>query len=58
MRDATVSDAGMRIVRLLVGKEPQTVVDLMRATGVTRTAVGYQLIELVNGVSFRRYRGG
>jgi DeoR family transcriptional regulator, suf operon transcriptional repressor len=37
----------MRIVKLLVGNPPQTVVDLIRATGVTRTAVTEQLNELV-----------
>lgn len=42
-----VSSAGMRIIRLLVGNPPQTVADLIRATGVTRTAVTEQLNELV-----------
>ncbi|MHB8902945.1 MAG: helix-turn-helix transcriptional regulator [Thermoguttaceae bacterium] len=42
----TVSAAGMRIVRMLVGKPPQTVADLIKATGVTRTAVTEQLNEL------------
>ena len=37
----------MRIVRLLVGKPPQTVADLIELTGVTRTAVTEQLNELV-----------
>ncbi len=49
MHDATVSTAGMRIVNLLVGKEAQTVADLIRATGVTRTAVTEQLNEWVAG---------
>ncbi len=44
---ASVSAAGMRIVRLLVGMPPQTVADLIEATGVTRTAVAEQLNELV-----------
>ena len=44
---ASVSAAGMRIVRLLVGTPPQTVADLIKATGVTRTAVTEQLNELV-----------
>ncbi len=48
MPSATVSTAGMRIVKLLVGREPRTVDDLMRATRVTRTSVGVQLNELVN----------
>ncbi len=42
-----VSEAGMRIVRLLVGKRPQSVAELIRATGVTRTAVTEQLNELL-----------
>ncbi len=37
----------MRVVRLLVGTPPQTVADLIKATGVTRTAVTEQLNELV-----------
>ncbi len=44
---STVSAAGMRIVRLLVGLPPQTVSDLIKTTGVTRTAVTEQLNELV-----------
>jgi predicted ArsR family transcriptional regulator len=47
MPDATISAAGMRIIKLLVGNPPQTVVDLIRTTGVTRTAVTEQLNELV-----------
>lgn len=47
MRDPTVSAAGMRIVKLLVGTPPQTVTSLMEAAGVTRTAVTEQLNELV-----------
>lgn len=49
MADATVSAAGMRVIRLLVGNPPQTVSDLIRITGVTRTAVTEQLNELVAG---------
>jgi predicted ArsR family transcriptional regulator len=37
----------MRIVRLLVGSPPQTVSDLIKTSGVTRTAVTEQLNELV-----------
>jgi len=37
----------MRIVRLLVGNPPQTVSDLIKTSGVTRTAVTEQLNELV-----------
>lgn len=47
MIDPTVSAAGMRIVKLLVGNPPQSVEDLINATGVTRTAVTEQLNELV-----------
>ncbi len=47
MTDPTVSAAGMRVVKLLVGHLPQTVADLIGATGVTRTAVTEQLNELV-----------
>ena len=42
-----VSPAAMRIVRLLVGSPPQTVSDLIKTSGVTRTAVTEQLNELV-----------
>jgi predicted ArsR family transcriptional regulator len=45
--EATVSAAGMRVVKLLVGNPPQTVAEMIRATGVTRTAVTEQLNELV-----------
>lgn len=47
MADTIITSAGMRIVRLLVGKPPQTVDELMEGTGVTRTAVAQQLSELV-----------
>lgn len=47
MPDALISPAGMRIIRLLVGKPPQTISELIRAIGVTRTAVSEQLNELV-----------
>jgi predicted ArsR family transcriptional regulator len=47
MPDAMVSAAGLRVVKLLVGTPPQTVSDLIEATGVTRTAVTEQLNELV-----------
>ena len=49
MREALVSSAGMRIMRLLIGTRPQTMAELIRATGVTRTAVSEQLNELVAG---------
>lgn len=47
MADATINAAGMRIVKLLVGNPPQTVAELITASGVTRTAVTTQLNELV-----------
>ncbi len=46
MPDPTVSAAAMRLVRLLVGNLPQSVEDLVEATGVTRTAVAERLNEL------------
>jgi len=45
--EVAVTEAGMRIMRLLVGKRPQSVAELMKATGVTRTAVTEQLTELL-----------
>jgi predicted ArsR family transcriptional regulator len=48
MPDATISAAGMRVIKLLVGNPPQTIADLVRSTGVTRTAVTGQLTELEN----------
>ena len=47
MPDATISAAGLRVMKLLVGNPPQTISDLIRAAGVTRTAVTEQLNELV-----------
>lgn len=47
MKDITVSPAGLRIVKLLVGQPPKTVANLIRSTGVTRTAVTEQLNDLV-----------
>jgi predicted ArsR family transcriptional regulator len=47
--EAPVSPAGMRVVRLLVGRRPQSVAELMEAAGVTRTAVTEQLHELLAG---------
>jgi DeoR family transcriptional regulator, suf operon transcriptional repressor len=47
MPGATITGAGLRIMKLLVGNPPQTVSGLIRATGVTRTAVTEQLNELV-----------
>jgi predicted ArsR family transcriptional regulator len=42
-----VSGAGLRIIRLLVGKPPQTITELVQALNVTRTAVTEQVNELV-----------
>jgi DeoR family transcriptional regulator, suf operon transcriptional repressor len=47
MSDATISAAGLRVIKLLVGNPPQTVSDLIKAVGVTRTAVTEQLNEMV-----------
>lgn len=47
MVDPTVSPAGMRVLKLLVGRPPQAVADLIDPVGVTRTAVAEQLNELV-----------
>ena len=54
MRDATISAAGLRVMKLLVGNPPQTVAELLRGTGVTRTAVSEQLDELVAAGLVRR----
>lgn len=48
MPEPTISSAGLRIIKILVGNAPKTVTDLIRATGVTRTAVTEQLNELVS----------
>jgi len=47
MPHPTISAAGMRVVKLLIGNPPQTVTDLIRAAQVTRTAVTEQLNELM-----------
>ena len=47
MAEVTISAAGMRIVKLLVGNTSRTVADLIKETGVTRTAVTEQLNELM-----------
>jgi len=47
MHRVSISTAGLRIMKLLVGNEPQTIADLTGAAGVTRTAVTEQLSELV-----------
>lgn len=47
MADATVSAAGMRIVRLLVGNPPESINDLAEKLNVTRTAITDPLNELL-----------
>jgi predicted ArsR family transcriptional regulator len=47
MADATVTAAGLRIVKMLVGNAPLSVTELIKAIGVTRTAITEQLNELV-----------
>ncbi|MGD0897177.1 MAG: MarR family transcriptional regulator [Thermoguttaceae bacterium] len=47
MAETTISPAGLRIIKLLVGNVPQTITELIEATGVTRTAVTEQLNDLV-----------
>ncbi len=54
MPDPTVSAAGMRLVKILVGNPPQSVEDLIEAMGVTRTAVTEQLNELTAAGYVRR----
>ena len=44
----TVTEAGMRIVRQLVGRPPLRVTDLMAVLNVTRTAISEQLNELIS----------
>lgn len=46
MRDISVSSAGLKIIKALVGNPPQTIAELTRTMGVTRTAVTEQLNEL------------
>ncbi|HLA84378.1 MAG TPA: helix-turn-helix domain-containing protein [Thermoguttaceae bacterium] len=48
MRDVTISPAAVRVVKLLVGRTPQSVAELTKAAGVTRTAITEQLNELEN----------
>jgi DeoR family transcriptional regulator, suf operon transcriptional repressor len=47
MSDITINAAGLRVIKLLVGNPPQTIADLARTAGVTRTAVVEQLDELL-----------
>ncbi len=63
MPDVTVSAAGMRLVKLLVGNPPQAIQEVCDATGITRTAVTEQLDELLaagyvqRSVQRRSHRG-
>ncbi len=45
--DTTVTAAGMRVIKLLAGCPSRTVSELIEETGVTRTAITEQLVELV-----------
>ncbi len=47
MSDAIISAAGLRIVKLLVGRPPQSITGLLPVAGVTRTAVTEQLNDLI-----------
>jgi len=54
---ALVTPTAMRLMRLLVGRPPQSVPDLVRALGVTRTAITEQLGELMAAGFVQRTRG-
>ena len=43
-----ITTAGIRILKLLIGKPPQTMAELIKSSGVTRTAVSEQLHELLD----------
>ncbi len=47
MANSLVTAAGMKILKILVGNAPQTVSELIKKTGVTRTAITEQLNELM-----------
>jgi DeoR family transcriptional regulator, suf operon transcriptional repressor len=55
MSHVTVSAAGLRVMKLLVGNPPQTISELIQDAGVTRTAVTEQLNELVAAGFVERY---
>jgi predicted transcriptional regulator len=46
MSDAIITAAGLRIVKLLVGRPPQSITGLLTDVGVTRTAITEQLNDL------------
>jgi DeoR family transcriptional regulator, suf operon transcriptional repressor len=54
MSAPSIGPTGLRIVKLLVGRPPQTVADLIRATKVTRTAVAEQLDTLMKAGFVKR----
>ena len=59
MNRFTVSATGMRILRLLVGRPPVNLHELVEAAGVTRTAVTEQLgVLLAAGYLVRKVRRG
>ncbi len=43
----SISESGMRIMRLLIGHPPQTIVQLIESLNITRTAVTEQIDELI-----------
>jgi len=47
MHKTNITEAGMRIMRLLIGYPPQQMNDLIHKTGVTRTAITEQIDELI-----------
>jgi predicted ArsR family transcriptional regulator len=47
MAGATITSAGMRVIKMLVGQPPRTVGELVDEVGVTRTAITEQLSEMV-----------
>ncbi len=47
MTDATITPAGMRLIKVLVGRSPVPVLKLMKKLRVTRTAITEQLHELL-----------
>jgi DeoR family transcriptional regulator, suf operon transcriptional repressor len=56
MADVTISSAGLRVVKLLVGNPPKSITELIKAMGVTRTAVTEQLHELESAGFVERIR--
>ncbi len=46
--DVTITPAAMRVMKLLVGRPPQSVGELISETNVTRTAITEQLNDLVD----------